>query len=95
MGFSRQEYWRGFPFPSPENLPNPESSPGLLHYRQISLPSELQRSVSISISIPISISMHTHTHTHTHTMECYSAIKNNEILPFATTWTELEAIRLS
>ena len=24
MGFSRQEYWSGLPFPSPENLPNPE-----------------------------------------------------------------------
>ena len=23
MGFSRQEYWNGFPFPSPGDLPNP------------------------------------------------------------------------
>ena len=23
MGFSRQEYWRGFPFPSSEDLPKP------------------------------------------------------------------------
>ena len=30
MGFSRQEYWSGFPFPSPGNLPDP----GLLHCRQ-------------------------------------------------------------
>ena len=37
---------------------------------------------------------HTHTHTHTHTMEYYSAIKN-EILPFATTWMDLEGIMLS
>ena len=22
MGFSRQEYWSGFPFPSPEDFPN-------------------------------------------------------------------------
>ena len=22
-GFSRQEYWSGLPFPSPEDLPNP------------------------------------------------------------------------
>ena len=29
--------------------------------------------------------VHTHTHTHTHTLECYSAIKKNENLPFATT----------
>ena len=27
---------------------------------------------------------------HIHTMEYYSAIKKNEILPFATTWMELE-----
>ena len=23
VGFSRQEYWSGIPFPSPEDLPNP------------------------------------------------------------------------
>ena len=38
---------------------------------------------------------HTHTHTHTHTMEYYLAIKKDEILPFATTWMELEGIMLS
>ena len=30
-----------------------------------------------------------------HTMEYYSAIKKNEILPFATMWMELEGIMLS
>ena len=38
---------------------------------------------------------HTHTHMHTHTLEYYLALKKNEILPFATTWMELEGIRLS
>ena len=37
----------------------------------------------------------THTHTHTHTLEYYLAIKKNEILPFATTWMELEGVMLS
>ena len=27
MGFSRQEYWSGLPFPSPGDLPNPEIIP--------------------------------------------------------------------
>ena len=32
---------------------------------------------------------------HTHTTEYYSAIKKNEIMPFAATWMELEIIILS
>ena len=32
---------------------------------------------------------------HMYTMEYYSAIEKNEILPFATIWTELEGIMLS
>ena len=27
MGFSRQEYWSGLPFPTPRDLPNPEMEP--------------------------------------------------------------------
>ena len=27
MGFSRQEYWSGLPFPSPGDLPNPGTEP--------------------------------------------------------------------
>ena len=38
VGFSRQEYWSGLPFPSPGDLPNPGIKPGssALH-----LPTEL------------------------------------------------------
>ena len=32
---------------------------------------------------------------HIYTMQYYSAIKKNEILPFGTTWMELEGIMLS
>ena len=28
MGFSRQQYWSGLPFPSPRNLPDPGMEPG-------------------------------------------------------------------
>ena len=28
VGFSRQEYWSGLPFPSPGDLPNPGIEPG-------------------------------------------------------------------
>ena len=28
MGFSRQEYWSGWPFPSPGDIPNPGIEPG-------------------------------------------------------------------
>ena len=28
IGFSRQEYWSGLPFPSPEDLPDPGIKPG-------------------------------------------------------------------
>ena len=27
MGFPKQEYWRGLPFPSPADLPDPETEP--------------------------------------------------------------------
>ena len=28
MGFSKQEYWNGLPFPSPGDLPDPGIEPG-------------------------------------------------------------------
>ena len=40
MGFSRQEYWSGQPFPSPGDLPNPGIKPGSLALQADSLPSE-------------------------------------------------------
>ena len=40
MGFSRQEYWSGLPFPSPGDLLNPEIEPGSPALQAYSLPSE-------------------------------------------------------
>ena len=42
MGFSRQEYWSGLPFPSPRDLPNPGMEPGSPALQADSLPTELQ-----------------------------------------------------
>ena len=40
MGFSRQEYWSGLPFPSPGDLPNPGIEPGSPMLQVDSLPTE-------------------------------------------------------
>ena len=41
MGFSRQEYWSGLPFPSPGDLPNPGIEPKSPALQADSLPTEL------------------------------------------------------
>ena len=41
MGFSRQKYWSGQPFPSPEDLPDPGIEPGSPALQADSLPFEL------------------------------------------------------
>ena len=40
MGFSRQEFWSGLPFPSPGYLPNPGIEPGSPSLQADALPSE-------------------------------------------------------
>ena len=42
MGFSRQEYWNGLPFPSPGDLPDPGIEPRSPALQADSLPSESQ-----------------------------------------------------
>ena len=41
MGFSRQEYWSGLPFPSPGGLPDPGIEPRSSALQADALPSEL------------------------------------------------------
>jgi len=40
MGFSRQEYWSGLPFPAPGDLPDPGIEPGSPSLQADSLPSK-------------------------------------------------------
>ena len=61
MGFSRQEYWSGLPFPSPRDLPDPGIEP--------TSPMSLVlagRSFTTSATWE-AWEAYTHTHTHTHT----------------------------
>ena len=41
IGFSRQEYWSGLPFPSPGDLPDPGIEPGSPALQADALTSEL------------------------------------------------------
>ena len=42
LGFSRQKYWSGLPFPSPGDLPDPGIEPEPLALQADSLPTELR-----------------------------------------------------
>ena len=47
MGFSRQEYWSGLPFPSPGGLPDPAIEPKSSALQADALPSEPPRKPTI------------------------------------------------
>ena len=47
MEFSRQEYWNGLPFPSPQDFPNPGIEPRSPALQTDTLPSEPQGSPDI------------------------------------------------
>ena len=49
MGFSRQEYRSGLPFPSPGDLPDPGIEPGSPALRAEALPSEAPGKIGYSI----------------------------------------------
>ena len=47
MGFPRQEYWSGLPFPFPGDLPDPGIKPSSLALQVGSLPLSHQGSISL------------------------------------------------
>ena len=49
----------------------------------------------VCVYIYIYIYIYIYTHTYTHILEYYSAIKKNEILPFAASWMDLENVILN
>ena len=57
MEFSRQEYWSGLPFPSPEDLPNPGIEPGSPALQADALPSEPQGKSTLAVQITKLVAM--------------------------------------
>ena len=55
LEFSRQEYWSGQPFPSPEDLPDPGIKPGFPALQADSLPTELQGKPLVYLKIKLII----------------------------------------
>ena len=43
----------------------------------------------------VCVCIYIYIYTHTYTMDCYSAIKKNELLPFSARWMDPEIIILS
>ena len=65
MGFPRQTYWSGLPFPFPGDLPDQGLNPGLLYYRQFSAfqaDSLLTEPTGKLVYVCVYIYIHTHTY---------------------------------
>jgi len=60
MGFSRQEYWSGLPFPSPGDLPDPGIEPGSPALQADSLPGKpIFRLSSLKMMLDNTYNIHT------------------------------------
>ena len=57
MGFSRQEYWSGLPFPSPGDLPDPVIEPGSPALEADALTSEPPGNYLLSFILSIKIDL--------------------------------------
>ena len=62
MGFSRQEYWGGLPFPSPGDLPDPGTKLGSPALQTDALPSELPGKPQIREVLPPNLEPLRNTH---------------------------------
>ena len=58
MGFPRQEYWSGLPFPSPGDLPDQGLNPSLLHWQVDSLSLSHQGSPHVYVLFVVKLLSH-------------------------------------
>ena len=75
MGFSRQEYWSGLAFPSPEDLPHPGIKPMSPALKEIY--------IYIYLNIYIYVSKHTCTHVCVFTYVCFLGPKAPFLSPLS------------
>ena len=77
MRFSRQEYWSGFPFPSPGDLPNPEIEPRFPALRQTPCHLSHQGSPSIAVFVAVVQSLsHVPLFVGLHTAACQAPLSS-------------------
>ena len=90
MGFSRQEYWSGLPFPPPGDLPNPGIEPGSPTLQADALPSEPPGKLHYIVNPMIRshdvlnspfLNLHIHFITHIHPVEMILELRASSSIP--------------
>ena len=94
MGFSRQEYWSGLPFPSPGYLPNPGIEPGSPAFQADALTSEPPGKPT-----PSRTNTPKRCHFHYRGLECKSmksrnTWSNRQICPWNMEWSRAKTNRV-
>ena len=89
MGFSRQEYWSGLPFPSPGNLPDPGIKPTSLMSPPLAGAGYFTTRATDRCP---STNEWINKLRYIYTMEYYSAMKRNTFESVLMRWMNLEPI---
>ena len=84
MGFPRQEYWSGLPFPTPGDLPDP--------WIELKTPASPALAGGFFTTVPPKKPLYIYTYIHNEILLSHGKY---EIIPFAATWIDLEIIILN